>query len=66
MPFDKIGEFANSVIEIPAASTEDKKDGKKWIVATKDARNYRAILQAGIINTIQEMWRNFWEVLNVS
>lgn len=64
VPFEKIGEFANSVVEIPAALAEENKDGKKWIVATKDARNYRAILQAGIVNTIQEMWKNFCEVLN--
>lgn len=65
VPFDKVGEFANYVVEIPARSELDKQAGKKWIVTTKDAQSYRAILQAGIVNTIHEMWRNFWEVISV-
>ena len=65
VPFEKVSEFANFVVEIPARSEKDNPSGKKWIVTTKDARSYRAILQAGIVNTIHEMWRNFWEVISV-
>lgn len=65
VPVEKVGQFANFVVEIPAGFEKDKQNGRKWIVTTKDARSYRAILQAGIVNTIQEMWRNFWEVISV-
>ncbi|KAF8477544.1 hydroxymethylglutaryl-coenzyme A reductase-domain-containing protein [Kalaharituber pfeilii] len=64
VPYEKITEFAQSVIEIPPATAEEKKDGKKWIVATKDARNYRGMLENGIVGTIQILWHNFWDVIS--
>lgn len=68
MPYERIGEFANSMIEVTPAASE-KQNGAKWVMASnRDIRfeGTRKIIQAGIMGTIKQAYNSFWDLIAVS